>query len=415
MVRSILFLLAVSMTAQTTAARDFVITDYGAASNRSTLNTPAIQSAIDAASAAGGGRVVIPAGVFRSGSIFLKPGVDLHLAADAILLGSDKIDDYPKRETRIEGHFEPWRLALINAQHLDRVRITGPGIIDGNGAVFWSAFWQRRKENPECTNLEVERPRLMFIDRCRDVRLTDFTARNSGFWNLHLYRCRDVLIEGVRILAPGAGEPIRAPSSDGIDLDSCQDVVVRRCYINVDDDCIALKGSKGPFADRDSDSPPVENILIEDCEFAGGHGVLTCGSEATVVRRVTVRNCLVVGQNNLVRLKLRPDTPQLYEDILFENIRLSGEGRVFDINPWTQFFDLKGQPPPRRSVSRVTLRSISGRFGSMGRIVGNPGDTLENFNLENIVLSLADDRFQRGPIERLVVDHVTLNGRPFTP
>ena len=149
---------------------EFPITDFGAVADGKTLNTEAIQKAIDAA-AGQGGVVGIPEGTFLSGSIFLKPNVELHLDKGAVLLGSNRIDDYPKRETRIEGHFEPWRMALVNAQGMDKVRIHGEGKIDGNGILFWAQFWQRRKENPKCTNLEVERPRLMFIDRCKDVRI----------------------------------------------------------------------------------------------------------------------------------------------------------------------------------------------------------------------------------------------------
>ncbi len=398
------------------AAADFPITAHGAVADAKTLNTAAIQAALDAAHAVGGGRVVIPKGTFKSGSIFLRPGVELHLAEGAVLLGSNNIEHYPKQRTRIEGHFPEWRLALVNGTNLTGVRITGPGKLDGNGTLFWAAFWQRRKENPQCTNLEVERPRLVHLDTCTDVRITGLVLRDSGFWNLHLYRCRDVLLEGLDIFSPGAGSgPVRAPSSDGIDLDSCRDVVIRRCKIAVDDDCIALKGTKGPLADRDESSPPVENILVEDCTFGAGHGVVTCGSEATVVRNVTVRNCTVAGKNNLVRLKLRPDTPQRYENLVFENITLDGDGRIFDVAPWTQFFDLKGHPPPARSVAGVTLRNLTGRYGTLGRLRGNEGDDLSGIHLENITLTLADDKFERGPVRDFTATGVALNGRPFTP
>ena len=206
---------------------DYAITDFGAVAGGAALNTTAIQSAIDTATAKGGGTVVIPAGVFRSGAIFLKPGVELRLADGAVLKGSENIEDYPKQRTRIEGHFEPWRVALVNASGLARVRITGAGRLDGSGPVYWNAFWQRRKENPKCTNLEVERPRLVFIDRCTDVRIEGVALQDSGFWNLHLYRCRDVVVEGVRITIPSATGGLRGPSTDGIDLDSSQDVTIR--------------------------------------------------------------------------------------------------------------------------------------------------------------------------------------------
>jgi alpha-L-rhamnosidase len=354
--------------------------------------------------------VEIPRGTFRSGSIFLKNGVDLYLDEGAVLLGSNKIEDYPKRMTRIEGHFEPWRMALVNAQHMDRVRIGGQGKLDGNGILFWAAFWQRRKENPQCTNLEVERPRLVFIDRSHDVRISGLALQDSGFWNLHLYRCHDVVAEGLTITAPTKGH-ILGPSTDGMDIDSCQDVTIRGCRIEVNDDNIALKGSKGPLADHDVDSPPDENILIEDCSFGDGNGMLTCGSEATLIRHVTVRNCRITGRTNLVCLKLRPDTPQDYEDITIDGVQLSGgAGRILQVAPWRQFFDLQGHAPPTQRISGLTIRNVTGSFHSFGGIRGNPGDTIRNITLENFDVKLAEPRLDLGPTEHVVFTNVKVNG-----
>ena len=409
--------LAASALAATSAeprGRILPITDHGAVGDAVTMNTAAIQAAIDAA-AEGGGTVTIPAGVFRSGSIFLKPGVALHLQKDAVLLGSNRIEDYPKRRTRIEGHFPEWRLALVNGTGLEGVRIHGEGTIDGNGILFWAAFWQRRKENPACTNLEVERPRLMHLADCRDVRIEGVSLRDSGFWNIHLYRCQDVVIEDVSIFTPGQGSQVRAPSTDGIDIDSSQRVTVRRCRIEVDDDCIALKGSKGPRADQDADSPPVEQVVVEDCVFPRGHGVVTFGSEATVVRDVVVRRCTVSGPNNLVRLKLRPDTPQLYENILYEDITLSGDqGRLFRVDPWMQFFDPQGLPPPASIVRGLTLRRVRGSYGTLGVFKGSAHDTLEDIVLEDIDITLANTAFDVGVVRDVTTRDVVINSRPWT-
>jgi polygalacturonase len=435
------FLLGAAMCASLSlcqAAERFPITGFGAVADAKTLNTEAIQKAIDSA-AGQGGVVVIPKGTFLSGSLFLKPGVELHLEKGAVLLGSNRIEDYPKRETRIEGHFEPWRMALVNAQGMDKVRIHGEGKLDGNGILYWAQFWQRRRENPKCTNLEVERPRLMFIDRCTDVRIEGVSLTYSGFWNLHLYRCSDVLIDGLTITAPTrhtqhrnymtkeilkgmaneAGvrnlplkDNILGPSTDGIDIDSSRKVTVRNCYISVNDDNIALKGSKGPLADKDQDSPPVEDILIENCEFGDGNGMVTCGSEATLVRNVTVRNCRITGDATMLTLKLRPDTPQHYENILIDGIRLEGgQGRMLNVAPWTQFFDLKGHAPPSRTVNNITIRNITGAFHNLGSLGGNPGDTLRDITLENIELELAAPGFKPGKVQNLVMRNVKVNGQ----
>jgi len=413
---TLLVLLAASIPARgqapAAAARSYVITDYGAVAGGKVLNSAAIQRAIDQAGAAGGGTVEIPRGTFLSGSIFLKRGVELTLDEGAVLLGSNRIEDYPKLLTRIEGHFEAWPMALVNVQNLDRVRIGGKGRLDGNGIMFWAAFWQRRKENPECTNLEVERPRLLFIDRCQDVRISGIALQNSGFWNLHLYHCHDVVIDGLSITAPTSGS-ILGPSTDGIDIDSCQDVTVRHCRISVNDDNIALKGTKGPLADRNLESPPVENILIEDCEFGDGNGMVTCGSEATLVRHVMVRRCRITGRTNLICLKLRPDTPQNYEDITIDGIQLTGgAGRLLQVAPWRQFFDLQGHAPPTQRISHVTIRNVTGSFRSFGTLRGNPGDTLGDITLENVDVKLTDPKLSLGQTKNLVFTNVRVNGAP---
>ena len=137
----------------------------------------------------------------------------------------------------------------------------------------------------------------------------------------------------------GASASLRGPSTDGIDVDSSQNVAIRKCYISTGDDDIALKGSKGPRADQDPDSPPVENILVEDCEIGDGNGLITCGSEATIVRNVTARNCVMSGRATLLTLKLRPDTPQHYEHITMDGIKLAGR-----------------RPPPERGALDAILR-----------------------------------------------------------
>lgn len=420
-------LLFVALLPPIAIAGDINIRDAGAIPDGETLNTTAIQKAIDRVSAEGGGRVIVPEGVFKTGALFLKQGVELHLEEKAILLGSTEVADYPKQLTRIEGHFEPWLPALINAKDSNGVKITGTGTLDGHGKPFWVAFWKRRAENPRCTNLEVERPRLMFLENCTDVLISDVKFKDSGFWNLHVYKCRDVVIEGISITAPHGDPPKitditqpwdeisvdRAPSSDGIDIDSSQDVVIRGCTINNGDDCIALKGTKGPLAMEDETSPPVENILVEDCDFKSGHGMLTCGSEATIVRNVTVRNCRVGKAIPIVRLKLRPDTPQLYENLLFEDIKAMDAQAVFDVKPWTQFFDLKGHEPPQSVVRNVTVRNLQGSVRSLGELRGNEGDVIENVALKNISLTAEQARLRTDFASEIELKNVEVNGEPF--
>lgn len=422
-------LAAVLLSGQCAFGLEKSITDYGAVAGDERLDTQSIQQAIDDISQSGGGRLVVPEGVFSSGALDLKHGVNIHLAAGAVLRGSANIADFPTRMTRIEGKVQPWRPALLNAKDLTRVRITGPGTLDGNGKPYWRAFWKRRAENPKCTNLEVERPRLLYLENCDDVAVKDLRLKDSGFWNLHVYRCRNVRLEGITITAPHGDPPRitgdnqpwdevsvdRAPSSDGIDIDSSQDVTIRGCTISVGDDCIALKGTKGPLAMEDESSPPVQNILVEGCTFDSGHGMLTCGSEATIIRNVVVRNCQVGASVPVVRLKLRPDTPQIYENFVFEDLMLDGAQALFDVKPWTQFFDLGGHEPPKSVVRNVIVRNVRGTLRSLGDLRGNPGDEIENVVVQQSDLKVDATRLRVGDDAGLHWQEVTVNEKAYAP
>jgi len=395
------------------------ITEFGAVADGKTLNTAHIQSAIDELVKKGGGTVVIPQGVFLSGAIFLKPGVNVYLEDGAVLKGSTDISNYPKMRTRVEGQFVDWIPALVNADKCDHLSITGPGTLDGSGQVFYTEFWNARRENPQVTNLAVERPRLVFIQSSHHVRVEGVNFKNSGFWNLHLYRCTGVVVQNVHFEAPYGERPQCGPSTDGMDVDSSQDVTVRGCVFAVNDDCVCLKGTKGPFALEDKLSPPTEHIHVIDCTFKAGQGVVTLGSEATTIRDVVVENCRVTGKMPLVRLKLRPDTAQHYEDIHYQNITLAASEEVFkdsifDVAPWTQFFDLKGQPPPKSIIKNVTLSNIKGSFGSFGEIRGNSGQSeISDITLKNVDVQLKNDKFDAAYVKNFKMENVTVNGKPF--
>jgi len=394
------------------AQKRFLVTDFGAVGDGSTLNTPKIQSAIDQISSKGGGTLVIPKGVFMSGAIFLKPRVHLHLDEGAVIKGSVDRKDYPKMLTRIEGQQIEWLPALINADKVDGLRITGSGTLDGNGVPFWEEFWTRRRANPATTNLDVERPRLALIQNSKDVKISGITFKDSGFWNLHIYRCKGVVVENAKFEVK---DGLRAPSSDGIDIDSSQNVTIRGCTFRVDDDAIALKGTKGPFAMADKNSPPVENIRVIDCVFERGHGVLTLGSEGTIIRNVVIERATVVGPIVLMRLKLRPDTPQQYENIHYRDITVNSTGALIEVRPWRQFFDLKGQPPPNSIVRNISMTNVKGSYGSFGEIQGNPNQTtISNIKLENIDVQLKTETLKAVGVKDLRLKNVKVNGKPFT-
>jgi polygalacturonase len=295
-------------------AADYVITNLGASSDSTKLNTSAIQAAIDKASNEGGGTIVIPKGVYLSGALFFKPKTSLRLEDGAVLKGSDNIANYPLLPSRMEGKCLNYYAALINAYKVDNFSISGPGMIDGNGLKYWKSFWACRDSmkliGKSATNLEVHRPRLLFIWGCNKVNISNVKLHNSGFWTTHLYQCNDVLIEGCDIRSPF--RPVKAPSTDGVDIDVCKRVTIRKCYISVNDDGVCIKGGKGPNAQKLPENGIVEDILVEDCTFGESHGLLILGSECIHARNITVRNCKVESNTPILRLKMRPDTYQIY-------------------------------------------------------------------------------------------------------
>jgi len=331
--------------------KEYVITSYGVKNDSALLQTAQIQAVIDKAFTAGGGVVVIPRGVFLSGSLFFKQGVHLRLNEGARLKGSDDIADYPIVKTRIEGQTLKYFAALVNADSLDGFSITGKGAIDGNGLRYWKAFWLRRNWNPQCTNMDEQRPRLIYVAHSSNVLVEGLHLVNSPFWTSHFYKCNNLKLLDLTITA-GTKET-RAPSSDGIDLDVCEMVLVKGCYIAVNDDAIALKGGKGPTADIDPNNGANRNIIIEDNTMERCP-TLTLGSESVHTYNVILRRCTLKDADYLLHIKMRPDTPQKHEYITLEDARGSAR-QMLNITPWTQFFDLKGQPQPKSSVGNLTF------------------------------------------------------------
>jgi alpha-L-rhamnosidase len=396
------------------AAR-FVISSYGAVGDGKTVNTKAIQRAIDSAAAGGGGTVVVPSGVFVTGAIFLRPGVGLFVEKDGVLKGSTDIADFPMRRTRIEGHFQPWAAAMVNAEGVDHLRIGGAGTLDGSGTPFYAAFRSRVKDDDSTANLDVPRPRMIYLSHCSDVRVEGLHLLNSAFWNVHVYHCQDVVIDGLDINCPA-----KSPSTDGVDIDSSQRITIHGCRIANNDDGIALKGSKGargPGEMDEADNPPVEQVHIYDCIFDHSGSMLTCGSEATVVRDVEVDHCSTAGRgpSSMLRLKLRTDTQQLYEKIRFHDITLGGngsvmKGSVMNISSWDQYEDLQGHAPPTHVVRDVSISNVKGSVGSFGVVEPIAGDRIENLTLENIDLTVARGRVDLKSVVNLVVKNVKVNG-----
>ncbi len=334
------------------------------------IHTAEIQALIDKAAANGGGVIVVPQGIYMTGGLHFKQGTHLYLEDGATLMGSDFIGDYPLGKTRIEGETCTYFGALINADGLDGFTISGKGTIDGNGLRYHKQFWLRRKWNRQCTNKDEQRPRLVYVSNCKNVQIEGVKLQNSAFWTTHIYNSQNVKLLGLRIYSLGKPDDTKGPSTDAIDLDVVKNVLVKNCYMSVNDDAVAIKGGKGPYADAfKKDYPGVkipeesigngvnENIIIEDCEYGFSHGCLTLGSESVHSRNIILRriNISTMG-NNLLWLKMRPDTPQLYEYITVEDIKGSVKNFIL-VAPWKQFYDLKGRKDSPLSFSdHITMR-----------------------------------------------------------
>jgi polygalacturonase len=396
------------------SSQEYIITQFGVSNDSTKLHTVAIQQIIDKAADNGGGTIVIPKGVYLTGALFFKPKTKLQLLEGAELKGSDNIEDYPLIPSRMEGRSQLYYAALVNAYYVDSFSITGPGTINGNGLRFWKTFWayrdSMRKIGKSATNLEVHRPRLLFIWGCNDVSIQNVKLHDAGFWTTHLYQCNNVLISNCDIRSPY--KPVPAPSTDGIDIDACKKVTIRNCHISVNDDAVCIKGGKGPDAHKRNENGIVEDILVEGCNFGESHGVITLGSECIHAKNIVLRNCQVNSNTPILRLKMRPDTYQVYENITVENI--TGKcGTIITMAPWKQFFDMAGSTEkPFATVRNIIFSNIKVECKRFGEMEGNPSDTVSNIVFKNIDAK-AETPVLKTIYKDIKLENVAVNGMPY--
>jgi polygalacturonase len=394
------------------------ITDFTVKNDSTLVQTQKIQAVIDKAHANGGGVVVIPKGTFMSGSLFFKQGTHLHLEEGAKLKGSDDISNFPLVMTRMEGQTLKYFAALVNADGLDGFTISGKGTLDGNGLRFWKSFWLRREFNPNCTNMDEMRPRLVYISNSKNVQISDVKCMNSPFWTTHYYKCENIKLLNLYIYSPKA--PVKAPSTDAVDIDACKNFLIKNCYMSVNDDAVALKGGKGPLADKNENNGGNENIIIEDCTYGFCHGVLTLGSESIHNRNIILRRIKIHNAQRLLWLKMRPDTPQDYEYVLVSDVEGRDVGNFLFIRPWTQFFDLKGEKASKNSHSRnITMRNIKldcDNFFNVGvsekkENVNAFEYKLSDFTFENLNITAKNNlKIDTSLVENFNLKNVTVNG-----
>ncbi len=389
--------------------RQYILTDYGVRQGTTDIQTRQIQAVIDKASSEGGGVIVVPKGTFFSGSLFFRQGTHLHLQEGAVLKGSDRIRDFEIRETRIEGQTCKYFVALVNADGLDGFTISGQGTIDGNGESYWEQFWIRRQWNRQCTNKDEQRPRLTYISNCKNVTIQDVRLINSPFWTNHVYRSDHVRYLDLYIYS--STQDIKGPSTDAVDIDVCHDVVVRGCYMNVNDDAVVLKGGKGTFADKAPENGPCYNILVEDCEYGRVHGCMTLGSESIHDWNVILRRCHVGDATRVLWLKMRPDTPQHYEFVTVDQME-GKTGSFLVCKPWTQFYNKEEREDmPLSQCNDITLRNIHMDCKTFFDVDGSDKYALRNFTFENIDASdkAKVKAFSVNPVENLQLKNVIIN------
>ncbi|MBN2181117.1 MAG: glycoside hydrolase family 28 protein [Sedimentisphaerales bacterium] len=390
--------------------KHYVITDYEATGDGKTVNTEAIQNAIDKCAADGGGVLVVPKGVFLTGALFFKQGVNLQIESDGVLKGTTNMADYKLVQTRWEGEERIWVSALVNVSNMTGFRLTGPGTIDGSGDV-WHSRSRRGGNEAQTTNVgplregppslgpaggipmkpespayelrqvdlpRYARPRLIAIQNCDDVVVENLNIRNQSSWGLFVLYSRNVEIKDLVIRAEHY-----IPSSDGIDIDSCDGVHIIGVDIDVNDDCIAIKSGKDEDGRRVN--RPAENILIEKCMFRYGHGGVSMGSEMSGgIRNVEIRDSVMEADNWApIRFKSQPSRGGVVENITYRDIVLKDTRKAFEFNMAWRMVNAKPPSDPLPVVRNVKIINVSGTTQNVGDMRGLKDSPVRNVTFEN--------------------------------
>jgi polygalacturonase len=374
-------------------ARDFDIAKYGAKSDGKTDCTAAIAQAIAECSKAGGGRVLVPRGIFSTAAIHLLSNVNLHVrAGSTLLLIQDPARYLPLVATRFEGvelmNYSPF----IYADGQQNIAITGEGTLDGNAdnTHWWpwkanagsrrALYDMGEKGVPLAQRLfgEGQYLRPSFIQPCRsrNVLIEGLTIVRSPMWEVTPYDCSNVTIRGVKVVSHG-------PNNDGCDPDSCRDVLIENCSFDTGDDCIAIKSGR----DRDGRqlAKPTENVIIRNCDMKDGHGGITIGSEMSGgVRNVYVENCHLSSPrlNQALRFKTNALRGGTIENIFFRNIVV---GEVSDSVLQIDFYYDTGDKGPERPVVRnIQVSNLTANKAKYALFMkGFPNAHIRDIRLEN--------------------------------
>lgn len=361
------------------------ITEFGAAAGGKTLCTAAIQTAIDACHAAGGGTVVVPAGVFKTGTVWLKSNVELHLSHGATLLASENLDDYNAEDAYVQNfrsNEEEWcGKHLIIAHEACDVAITGHGVIDGNGAAFycepvkkWNFLWV------DGLALAKDKERLrpgqaaVFVE-CKRVRVQDIRMQNTSCWNLFFHGCEFVQVRGVEIRNPST-----YANTDGIDIDTCRFVTVSDCIIDTADDAFAIRGAGYRLK-----NPPeaCEHITITNCVLGSSSGAFRFGVGNSPIRHVRVSNITVkraatafifTSNYSAARGMYTP-----ISDVMMQNVAVAETQRA-----------MKFAAVEQGEIRDILLKNVTCRTYAGSYVKAPEGNHIHNVRLEDFRLEVLD-------------------------
>ncbi len=360
------------------------ITAFGAVGNGITLNTSAIQSAIDACSDAGGGRVNVPAGIFKTGTLWLRSNIELHLEHGATLLASDNLDDYNGDDAYAQNfgypELEQWHAKhLIIALETTNTSITGFGTVDGNCYAFVDDDFENmptygwRYGKTKIKDMSVLRPGpLVVFVECTHVDIRDFTIRNAPCWSLLIHGCEYVSVRGYKAL-----NPRNMLNSDGLDIDTCRYVTVSDCIIDTGDDAIAIRCCEHHLKNKNIHC---EYITVTNCVFRTGICAFRLGVGFGTIRHVQISNISVERSCMLVQFctaYLENGCAHI-SDINISNICATETDRFI------QLFTKNGA-----TVKNVTLENISAECCAMSYIECEDG-AVENITLKDIDITLTD-------------------------
>lgn len=306
---------------------------FGLKNDTSVLSTRFIQNAIDSCCLAGGGTVVIPAGAYRTGALFIKSGVNLHFSKGAMLIASEDIDNYPEFPSRIAGIEMVWPSAVLNIIDAENAAITGEGVIDCRGKVFWDKYWAMRKDYEQrklrwIVDYDCKRVRGILVSNSQHVTLKDFTLMRTGFWACQILYSDQCSVNGITINNNVGGH---GPSTDGIDVDSSTNILIENCVVDCNDDNICIK------AGRDADglrvNRPTENVVVRNCVARRGSGLITCGSETSgSIRNVLAYDLKASGTGSVLRLKSSMNRGGTVENIFITRVAADSVSNVLGVD-----------------------------------------------------------------------------------